>query len=183
MKTKYLLLLFLFVTSINMAQTKLDTIIVEKSYARSKKRPLKVGTGVIIINNSDSLYLVNQIRYNYYQELRKLVNDNIDKDIENIVLKYEKILKEDDVLFNQLEIKCKEQAELYEESIADLKKSLSETDRTLNLTQKSLDNANTAIELGIKQISNSQKKRFWKNFGLIGGGVSIGLIVGLLIAN
>ncbi len=165
------------------AQKPLDTLVIEKEYIHSRKAPLKVGKGTFIINKVDSLYLVNQIRFNYYEELRQLVKDDVDKDVENIVLKYEQIVKENDFLFDQLELKCKSQSALYQKTIDELKLSLNETDRTLDLSQRSLENANNAIDLSIKQISSAQKKQFWKNFGLIGGGVSIGLIVGLLIAN
>lgn len=183
MKLKFTLLIFLaFASNIN-AQEPIDTLVINKEYARSRKTPLKVGSGTIIINKADTLHLVNQIRFSYYQELRELVKGSLDKDIENMVLKYEKILKENDFLFDQLESKSKAQSALYLKTIDQFKTSLDETDRTLDLTQKSLENANNSIDLSLKQISSAQKKQFWKNFGLIGGGVSIGLITGLLLAN
>ena len=183
MKQNYLLMLLLVFSSSIYAQEPLDTIVINKEYARSKKLPLKVPGGTFIINKADTLHLVNQIRFNYYQELRELVKDDVGKDIENIVLKYEKILKENDFLFDQLELKSKSQSTLYLKTIGDLKMSLNETDRTLDLSQKSLENANTAIALSLQQISSAQRKQIWKNLGLIGGGVSIGLIAGLLLAN
>jgi len=183
MKLLNLLLITLITISTINAQEPTDTITIDKEYARSRKLPLKVGKGTIIINKADTLHLVNQIRFNYYEELRELVKDDVDKDIENIVLKYEKILKENDFLFEQLEAKSKEQSALYTKTIGELRKSLDETDRTLDLSQKSLQNANAAMELSLKQVTISQKKQFWKNFGFIGGGISIGLITGLLLAN
>ncbi len=165
------------------AQETRDSIFIPQEYARSKKAPLTVESGTVIVNEADKLYLVNEIRHNYYEELRQLVNSNVDEDIESIVLKYEKILKENDLLFDSLEEKCKEQSVLYKNTIDDLKLSLNDTSKILDLSQKSLENANSSIELGLKQISYSRKKRFWNSLGFIGGGVSIGLIAGILIAN
>lgn len=182
-KTHLLITFLLLITTVINAQNQTDTLVVLKKYARSKKLPLKIGPGTFVINKADTLYLVNQIRFNYYQELRELVKTDVGKDIENIVLKYEKIVKENDFLFDQLAEKNKQQTALYLNTIANLKTSLNETDRTLSLSQKSLKNANTAIALSLQQISSAQKKQIWKNLGLIGGGVSIGLIAGLLLVN
>ncbi len=180
------LLLFLLIpfTSILGQEKEKDTIIIGKEYARSRKLPRTAKKGTIIINQIDSLYLVNQIRFHYYEELRKeLFKNDFGKDIENIVLKYERIVEENNDLFDQLELKSKAQSDLFQKTINELKSSLDETDRTLSLTQKSLNNANTSLELSMKQIEASQRRQFWKNFGLIGGGIGIGLLVGLLIAN
>ncbi|SNR16751.1 hypothetical protein [Tenacibaculum jejuense] len=161
-----------------------DTIVIGKEYARSRKLPITVNKGTVIINQIDSLHLVNQIRFHYYEELRKeLFKNDFGKDIENIVLKYERIVEENNELFDQLEQKSKAQSDLFKKTISELKKSLDETDRTLNLTQKSLDNANTSIELSMRQIESAQRRQFWKNFGFIGGGIGMGLLLGLLIAN
>lgn len=161
-----------------------DTITIGKEYARSRKLPVTVNKGTVVINNIDSLHLVNQIRFNYYEELRReLFKNDFGKDIENIVLKYERIIEENNELFNQLEEKSKTQSNLYITTISELKASLKETERTLNLTQQSLNNANTSLELSMKQIKSAQRRQFWKNFGLIGGGIGAGLLIGLLIAN
>ncbi len=181
MKKKYLLLSLLFLTLDLSAQ--LDTIVVNKNYELSRKFPLIAGSGTVVITHADSIYLFNKIRFEHYQELRQLVRDSIGEEIEDIVLKYEKILTENDMLFAQLEKKCREQSELYEESIVELKKSLNNLDVNLDLTHRSLENANKSLELGLEQIKQSQKKRTWQNIGILGGGICLGLITGLLLAN
>jgi len=180
---RLLLFLLLIMSNWVFSQEPRDTITIGEEYSRSKKAPLMVVEGTVILNKADKLYLVNDIRYNYYEELRELVKDNVDKDVEDIVLKYEKILKENDVLFESLEAKCKEQSQLYEKTIGDLKVSLDDADKILSLSQKSLENANNSIELGLKQIKYSQRKQFWRNFGFVGGGIGLGLIGGILLAN
>jgi len=183
MKRAYILLtLILFSISLS-AQINSDTLIIKKDYERTTKSPQIADSGTVIINLSDTLYLVNSLRYQYYEELRGLVRDSIGQDIEKIVLKYEKIITENDFLFFQLEEQCREQSKLYERSIKDMKTSLTEIERNLDLTQRSLENANKSIELGLKQISESQKKKIWQNIGIFGGGVSIGLVACLLFVN
>ncbi|WP_442265739.1 hypothetical protein ACSIGC_15775 [Tenacibaculum sp. ZS6-P6] len=184
-KLTFIISLILSTFSSVYAQNKVkDTITIGKEYARSRKLPITVNKGTVIINQIDSLHLVNQIRFHYYEELRKeLFKNDFGKDIENIVLKYERIVEENNNLFNQLELKSKTQSDLFQKTINELKLSLDETDRTLSLTQKSLDNANTSLELSMKQIESAQRRQFWKNFGLIGGGIGMGLLLGLLIAN
>ncbi len=160
-----------------------DTLIINEEYANSKKTPIVVNKGTVVISNIDNLHLVNQLRYNFYEELRTIVRDSIDKDIENIVLKYEKILKENDALFNILEDKCNQQSSLYKKSTEGIKLSLTELENTLNLTQQSLESANKSLDLANQQLKESKKKQFWKKFGLIGSGVGIGLLTGILLTN
>lgn len=184
MRTTYLLLIILFaVTSKLSAQQPVDTLVINQEYALSKKRAKVVNKGTVIINNIDSLHLVNQIRFRHYEEIRSLLNQDVDKELENIVLKYERILQENDLLFDQLEEKCADQSQLFQKTIDELKTTLNETDKTLTLSQKSLENANKSIELSLEQVRLSQSRRFWKNFGFIGGGIGIGLLAGILIAN
>lgn len=181
-QTYFLVVLFVLTSNLYGQQPK-DTIVIDKAYASSRKVPLTVGKGSVILNHTNKLYLVNELRFNYYEELRLLVKDSIDKDIESVFLKYEKRLIENDLLFDQLELKCKSQSDLYQTTTDALRTSFTEVSKTLNLTKKSLDNANKSIDLGLEQISKSRKRQFWSNFGLIGGSIGVGLITGLILSN
>jgi len=181
MKTK-LVFTLLIITTIFYAQTKTDTLTISSDYALSKKKPLLVNKNTVIINTIDSLYLVNNIRLSYYEKLRTIVNSNIDKDIEQMILQYESQLNDNNQLFNQLEKKCKSQSQLYEQTISELKISLEKANTDLKRSQEALTNADSAIDTGLTEISKSKRKRFWKTLGLFGGGATIGLLTGFVLA-
>ena len=86
-------------------------------------------------------------------------------------------------MFNQLAQKCQEQQQLYAESISNLEYSLDNLESTVNLTQRSLLNANNTLDIATDQLKEYKKNKNWNNFAMIGSGAAIGLLVGVLIAN
>ena len=181
MKKLVILVVLSVMCKLLVAQTTADTIVIGVDYERSKAAPILIDSGKVVMNNINQLYLVNQLRFDFYEELRSIVRDSIDKNIESIVLKYEKILTENDLLFDQLETKCTEQSSMYRESTEQIKKSVLEIEFTLELTQQSLENANKSLEISMQQLSASRKSRFWNKLELLGGGIGIGLLTGIIL--
>ena len=163
------------------SQIRGDTIQVPESYDKSMAKPIIAKTGAIIFNNSDSLYLVNKIRFNYYEELRTILNDSVDFAIDDIILKYEKSLKESDHQYDLLNKNCNEQSELYRRHIAEVKSSIALTSQTLQLTQESLTNANRSLKEANDLLGKARARHIWQKISIAGGGIGIGILLGLLV--
>lgn len=171
--------LFLFTTLFGQFET--DTIKIEQSYELTKSKPIKIQSGQIVISQANNIYLVNELRFNYYEQLRSILSDSIDFAMDDLILKYEKALKDNDYQYNLLLNNCEEQSRLYQKHTEEVKSSIALTSNTLILTQQSLTNANQSIKEANELMRASKAQRTWQKIGIAGGGVAIGLVLGLLV--
>ena len=178
----YMSALILLSAGIAKAQTPTDTIRIDRSYERSKARPTVAPRHSLIINDSDSLFLVNSIRFHYYEELRSLLSDSTDYAMAEVILKYERVLKENDLQYELLAKQCEEQSAFYDRSLEDIRSSLTLTDNTLQLTQQSLQSASGSLQEANEMIRSSRGRTFWDKLSIAGGGVGLGLLIGVLVA-
>lgn len=159
-----------------------DTIFVERSYTNSTEKPKLINANSIVYNNADSVYLVNKIRYQYYERLKAFVDNNDNFNANEVIIKYERLLKENEAAYNRLLENCEKSKQLTDNFVNETEKSLALTNATLDQTQISLENANESLEQANKLLKKSNKKRIWSGLSAGFGGLGIGLLVGILVA-
>ncbi|WP_020567703.1 hypothetical protein [Neolewinella persica] len=181
---KYIIITLLLFVNLDLAsQSYNDTITIGPQYDTLMSSPIEIGKGTVVLSQANRIYLVNGLRYKFYEEIRGALNNKNIPNLDDIVLKYEKILNENDVLFSLLEAKSIEQSRLYNKSSESMKASLTNLESTLDLTQRSLASANKSLDLSLSQIDKSRKASFWKKIDMLGTGLAVGVLVGLLITN
>ncbi len=159
-----------------------DTIWVQSAYSKSTAKPIIINKNSVVYVYADSLYLINNIRYDYYEELREFINDKNNFNNNKLISKYEKMLRENELAYNKLINTCKEGEQKVQQFLADTDTLLQSTKSKLEQTKRSLNDANTSLNLAQSKLKKSKKKQIGSAIGASLGGVSIGLLIGILVS-
>lgn len=189
MKKAIIVLVFLianhgFLYCQNKVEILSDTTLIQEEYSANLEKPLVISSFKYLKNNAEvELYIFNRQSYNYFQDLRNHLEEDNGEDLTHIIERYNDIIAKNHSLYNALSKKNKEQQALYLKTIEDLEFGLENLESTVNLTQNSLLNANNTLDIATTELKDHRKKQFWENFGNVGTGAAIGLLLGVLIAN
>jgi len=179
---KYIItFLIVFATLYTYGQNARDTIRIGDDYAASKGKPIVAHDGTIILVQTDSIYLINGVRYRFYGGLRGYLDDSLDFKTEGLILAYEKNLLETDRIFKDLLRNCTENSKMNDMMLRQTRASLSATQATLDLSQKSLLAANGSLADANEQLRKAKKKNLMKTLITGAGGLSIGILIGILV--
>ncbi|WP_194767501.1 hypothetical protein [Tamlana sp. I1] len=161
-----------------------DTTTIYSGYSTELEKPIVINGFTFMKNSADvKLYVFNEQSYNHFQELRKFLKENSSFKTHDIIEELNNTIAKNHYLYTNLSKKCKAQQLLFNETTNDFEQHLNTLEQTVNLTQNSLIQANTTLEIATEELKAYRKKQFWKNFGYVGGGVAAGLIMGFLMAN
>lgn len=173
--------IFILVSGVAYSQIKSDTLIVDKSYENSYKKPILAKYGTIIINQTDSLYLVNDLRFRYYEKLRMTLKDSLEITLDDIIFKYEKLIKENETAYNNLLENCNQTGLLNQEIITNTETSLDKTIRNIDSTLVSIEKANQSLDKTEKLLKKSKNKQNAGKLTFGIGGIAIGFFIGILL--
>ncbi|MCQ0111986.1 hypothetical protein SAMN04487906_0748 [Zhouia amylolytica] len=177
----YLSILIMLSFYVSMAQSNSDTLIIKSDYAKSYNQPILATKGTIIINQIDSLHLVNNIRLKHYEEIRSVLGDSLDLKLNTILLRYENVIRENDSEYNKL-------LESYNKLALINKEYIKRTDTSLQVTAAHLDTLNTSLVKTDKHLTKTKKmlkknkrSQTWQKLGIGFGGVALGILLGIFL--
>ena len=154
---------------------------VPAEYSLSTKAPMLFTKGDTIKVITDSIYLMNAMRYNFYKNIHKATLSGKDSVCTKLLNAYELRLVEHEQAYNKLLDNSKQAEKVSQDLIDYSQKSLSGTQRTLEFTQSTLDQSLKSIDMAQDYIQKAK----WNSKGqkLLTGltGAGIGLLLGILI--
>jgi hypothetical protein len=176
-KLSTLILLLFLANSFLLAQ--LQTI--DESYSNSVASPIQFNTGDTILVNCDSIFVINNLRYQFYKSMHLSLRNDADTACMSLLNTYHKRLTENEEAYELLLINTKYYEALTEDMIKDTKTELVRTKDRLQFAQESLGKASEDLKIAQSIIKKEQWKSKGRNllFGL--GGIGIGILTGILI--
>ncbi|MBU2951075.1 hypothetical protein KO493_10245 [Tamlana agarivorans] len=162
----------------------LDTIVVHAVYTDQLQKPIVIESSQYLRNDSNTeLYVFNRQSYLYFQELRQLLKDQNKAELSQIIANYDQSITDNQGFYEALLNTCGRQQKLYESTIKDFELSLKSLETTIDLTQKSLIQANATLEIATEELKTYRKKQFWKNIKKFGVGAVVGAAICFLVVN
>mgnify|MGYP000146964872 CR=1 FL=1 len=160
-----------------------DTIILDKLYFNSFAKPIIAMSGNIVVVNADSIHLVNNKRFLFYEELRDVIKaeDNCNDQIQEVIAKYETSLQRNENDFNSLLENCNKTSDLTLRVLETTEQSLNNTKSLLADTQTSLSLANDFLKEARKARKASRRKNTWEKVLIGTGAAAVGILTGVLI--
>ena len=150
-------------------------------YSTSTKAPLLFIKGDTIRVSTDSIYLMNGMRYNFYKNIHKATLMSKDSVCAKLLNAYELRLVEHEQAYNKLLDNSKQAEKVTQDLIDYSQKSLAGTQKTLQFTQITLDQSLKSIDMAQDYVQKAK----WNSKGqkLLTGltGAGIGLLLGILI--
>ena len=166
----------------NMAVVDGDTILLDAPYFNSFAKPIIAMSGDVVVVNTDSIHLVNNKRFLFYEDLRNVIGleDNCNDQIKEVIARYEASLERNENDFNSLLDNCNRTSDLTLRVLETTEQSLSSTKTLLTDTQTSLAHANDLLKEARKTQKASRRKGTL-NKVLIGvGAAAVGVLVGVI---
>ncbi|MDO6759499.1 hypothetical protein Q4566_04740 [Tamlana sp. 2_MG-2023] len=161
-----------------------DTTIIHETYTKQLEKPIEIEASMHLINNTNrSLYVFNPPSFQYFQELRTLLNTETDDHMIKAINAYHNSFSENQNHYQALYNACNENQALYKRNITDLELGLKGLESTVDTTQNALLQANTHLDKANEELKTYKKKQFWKNIGKVGAGVVVGVVIGVLVAH
>jgi len=157
-----------------------DTVTVEKCYEETYDIPIIVNNNVVVINNSDSLHLINNLRFRYYEKLRKVLDDSLELKNEYILLQYENLLKGNVRQYNTLLENCDSSSNLFNRFMVETDSALKITSKSLELSEQSLENTMLSLKEAKELLEQERGIQFWDKLTIGIGGVGLGILIGIL---
>jgi len=160
-----------------------DTILLNENYTNSFQRPLVAMRGDFVVIETDSIHLVNNQRFLFYEELRGVVEaeDNCNDQIQEVIAKYEETLRSNEESFNGLLGNCNETKELTDRLLAVTEVSLSDAKALLTETQNQLIDAKASLKEARKAQRASRRKNTLQKALIGGGAAALGILVGVIV--
>ncbi|MGQ1911243.1 hypothetical protein ACT3CE_15835 [Marinifilum sp. RC60d5] len=179
---KYTVLFCLVVLSFTAkAQLQSKITLLPNRYSSSYEKPLLFTAGDTLLVQTDTIYVINKIRYQFYQNLHKNIFNDSFMDCESTIETLKKQLEASNLAYDQLYANCDQTGKAARESIATSIQSLSSIESKLTHTEskltQSISKLDTTHEL-MKQIKKDKKKDKLL-FGI--GGITIGILCGILV--
>ena len=155
--------------------------VVPQQYSTSTGSPLLFTRGDTLKIESDTVYLMNAIRYSFYRNLHRATLAGKDSVCTKLLNAYELRLIEHEQAYSKLLENSKQAEKVSLDLIAYSQKSLAGTQKTLEFTQTTLDQSLKSIDMAHNYIQ--QEKWNSKGQKLLVGicGVGVGLLVGVII--
>jgi len=169
----------------DMAVVEGDTILLDTPYFNSFAKPIIAMSGDIVVVKTDSIHLVNNKRFLFYEDLRNVIGleDNCNDQIQEVIARYEASLQRNENDFNSLLSNCNKTSDLTLRVLETTEQSLNNTKLLLTDTQTSLAHANDLLKEARKAQKSSRRKTTWEKVLIGGGAAAIGVLTGVLIAN
>ncbi len=162
-----------------------DTILLDAPYFNSFAKPIIAMSGDIVIVNTDSIHLVNNKRFLFYEDLRDVIRleDNCNDQIQEVIARYEASLERNENDFNSLLDNCNETKELTDRLLAVTESSLSDTKTLLTKTQDDLIDAKASLKEARKAQKASRRKNTLQKVLIGAGAAAAGILTGVFVIN
>ena len=169
----------------NMAVVGGDTILLDAPYFNSFAKPIIAMSGDIVVVNTDSIHLVNNKRFLFYEDLRDVIalEDNCNEQIQEVIARYEASLERNENSFNSLLDNCNETKELTDRLLGVTESSLTVTKGLLTETQNQLIDTKVLLKEAQKAQRAARRKNTLQKVLIGAGSAAVGILTGVLIAN
>lgn len=153
-----------------------QSLVISKQYQFSLEKPILVKAGNTVLFQADSIYLINSGRLKFYEDLRKLLNKDLD--CSNIINTYENSIINNNNILNELLANSLNSKKIIEETLLETSKSLTVLNQKLKENDIVLFKTKEELKQLKKQLKKDKIKRTF-SFGTIG---IIGIATGILIS-
>lgn len=162
------------------AQIKSKITLIPDWYKSSFEKPLLFTAGDTLIVQADTIYVINKIRYQFYQNLHKNILDDSFMDCESTIETLRKQLEASNLAYDQLYANCDQTGKAAHKTITTSIQSLNNIETKLTNTESKLTQSISKLDKTnelMKQIKKDKKKDKLL-FGI--GGIAIGILCGIL---
>lgn len=195
MKTNYLIKILVYlifiVNTISWSQTNnhfsdcseinKDTLIISECYNNLYTKPLQINEGQFIINHSDTIFLVNKLRMNFYEKLREILNYDLESKNLDVIKNYEVLLNECNKQYNSLLHNCDSLSNNYQQLITQADYKIYEISQSLNESKISISESDKSLNEAKKILKKEKDNRLIRNLTYGLGGVGLGILIGILV--
>ena len=150
------------------------------SYSLSMGKPILISSGDLVKFEADSIYLVNKVRFAFYEELRsKLLT--LDFDCEHAIDLYKSSLRQNSLIANQLIENSESTNQLNLNFINESQLLLNKHNKTLDLSLANLNSAKENLDLAKNELSKIRTNNLFMNILYTLAGIGVGVIIGISI--
>lgn len=177
--SRYMIFVFMIVSSLSFSQIQDSTIlIIPSSYSLTMGKPMLIKVGSTVKFEADSIYLVNNSRLNFYEELRNNLL-TLDFNCEATIELYKKSLIQNSLLTQQL-LDNSEKTDLQNKMLMnDSNMLLNKQNETLNLTINNLNSTKEHLEIAKAEMSRIKRNNILENILYALAGIGVGVIIGI----
>jgi hypothetical protein len=183
---KILTLSFFIIFSLN-ASAQVDTskvYILSDTFCFSNKKPLPFTAGSRILIGCDTAYVINKHRYMLYEKAADVIRERKYVNACNVLIQnYEERIEDQNKAFNQLYQNYIKLDSVSQKTIIETKNSLVQVNVTLAKTQNDIIVVDKKMDDIKKTINKQRAQSFFDKIIYGTGGLAVGILVGLLIAN
>ena len=158
-----------------------NIITLNQNYETSFDIPKILNKGDILKCNCNGIYIVNSLRFNFYEKLRSLLLDSQELYGFEIIENYEKLLGNDIRDYRKLQINCDSTSSLLEYTLASSDSALNVAEQSLLESHLKIKDLNRNLYEAEVLLENERKSNFLENLLFSLGSLGIGIIVALLI--
>jgi hypothetical protein len=182
---KRTLIFALLATSLNgLAQDDSKTIVLNDTFCFFSHKPLPFTAGTKIYSQCDTMYIINKHRYVLYEKAADVIREKKYVNACNVLIQnYEDRLQAQNKAFNQLYNNYIKLDSVSQRTISDTKNSLIQVNNTIASAQNNIVVVDKKMDDLKKTINQQRRQSFFDKilYGL--GGVAVGILGGLIIAN
>jgi hypothetical protein len=158
-----------------------NTISLDQNYEMSLDTPKIINKGDVVKSNCNGIYLVNKIRFEFYEKLRELLKEDIEFYNGKVIENYEDLLASYIYDYKQLEKNCDSTSLLLQNLLSASDSSLIETESSLAASQNSLMKLKQNLREAEILLENERGADFIENLFLGLGSLGIGVLITLLV--
>jgi hypothetical protein len=182
---KILVFILLTASFTSMAQddsTKVVTL--SDTFCISNQKPLMFLPGTKMYSLCDTLYIINKHRYQLYEKAADIIRDKKYVNTCNMLIQnYEERLEAQNKAFYKLYGDYIKLTNLSQKTISETKNSLIQVNNTITSAQNNIVVVDKKMDELTKTINHQRKQAFMDKILYGIGGIAVGVLGGLLIAN
>ncbi len=183
---KKIIFLLLLTSSLStMAQddsTKMVTL--SDTFCISNQKPFMLLPGTKVYSLCDTLYIINKHRYMLYEKAADIIRDKKYVNVCNLLLQnYEERLETQNKAFHKLYADYIKLTNISQRTISETKSSLIQVNNTITSAQNNIVTVDKKMDELTKTVNKQRKQSFIDKILYGIGGIAVGAIGGLLIAN
>jgi len=171
---KSILTIFLLIPCLFFGQIN-DTITIEKNYQYTTDKPILIRQSSVVLFQADSIYLVNPGRYQFYEEIRLILNEDLG--CNEVFKAYENSIERNSKMITDLLVISKASEGLTKKMLSKSNSALLESIILLSKNDQLLRKTQNDFNLYVKEVKKKDRKKYL-NYVIIGlSGITAGIII------
>ncbi len=159
-------------------------IILSDTFCFSNNKPTPYLSGTKLTIQCDSVYIINKHRYILYEKAADIIRKKEYVNTCNVLIKnYEERLQAQNKAFDNLYKKYIQLDSISQRTISDTQNSLIQVSNTITAAQSNIVVVDKKMDNLTSTIKEQRKKSFFDKIWFGAGGIAVGIIGGLIIAN